>query len=573
MVFNIEVNNRVIQARKGETILTTLKRNGIKVPTLCNMKDFTPTGACRMCVVEVAGKDHLIPSCSFTVEEWMKISTHSPRVLRARKTIVELLLSNHPDDCLYCERNGHCELQKMAEDLNVRERRIPGKKSKYKIDKSSPSIIRDQSKCILCGRCVRVCEEQQAVSTLDFANRGSTLIISTALLKPLNFSNCINCGQCVVSCPTGALTEKFQFSELDHILYNHEKTVVAQYSPTIAVSIAQEFGLKSGKDINGIINAALRKIGFDLVFETAFGADISILEQSAEFIERMEKNENLPMLSSCCPSWIKYAEQNYPDLLSTISVVRSPQQIIGSLIRSHITSKNKLDPSNIYSVSIMPCTAKKYEAQRVEMGKKGVQDIDTVITTRELIRLIKLNGIDMDHLEPELADEPMSMASTSGKLCSVSGGSLEGLVRTISYRFNGKDLSVFKLNKLRTQRNIRELTIKLGKNDIRIAAVSGMANAVKLLEDVRSGKKKYHLIEIMACPGGCVNGGGQPIDHDENAIKNRMKAVYEIDNKEILKLAHRNQSVMKIYEEYLNQPFGKEAKEILHTNYSSKPVL
>jgi iron-only hydrogenase group A len=573
MVFNIEVNNRVIQARKGETILTALKRNGIKVPTLCNMKDFSPTGACRMCVVEVAGRDHLIPSCSFTVEEWMKISTHSPRVLRARKTIVELLLSNHPDDCLYCERNGLCELQKMAEDLNVRQRRIPGKKSKYKIDKSSTSIIRDQSKCILCGRCVRVCEEQQAVATLDFANRGSSLIISTALHKPLNFSNCINCGQCVVSCPTGALTEKFQFSDLDQILYNHDKTVVAQYSPTIAVSIAQEFGLKSGKDINGIINAALRKIGFDFVFETAFGADISILEQSAEFIQRLEKKEKLPLISSCCPSWIQYAEQNYPNFLSSVSVVRSPQQIVGSLIRNYISKINKIDPSKIYSVSIMPCTAKKSESQRVEMGRKGSQDIDTVLTTREFIRLIKLHGIDMDHLEPEPSNEPMSVTSSSGKLCSVSGGYLEGLARTISYKFNGKDLSAFKLNKLRTQRNIRELTIKLGKRDIKIAAVSGMAHAARLLEDVKSGKRKYQLIEIMACPGGCINGGGQPIDHDENAIRNRMKAVYDLDNKDTLKFAHRNPSVMKIYEEFLNHPSSKEAKEFLHTSYSSKPVF
>ncbi|HYW96275.1 MAG TPA: 2Fe-2S iron-sulfur cluster-binding protein, partial [Bacteroidales bacterium] len=273
MVFNIEVNKRIIQARKGETILTALRRNGIQVPTLCNMKDFSPTGACRMCVVEVEGKESLIPSCSYPVEEWMKISTHTPRVLKARKTIVELLLSNHPDDCLYCERNGSCELQEMAEDLNIRERRIPGRKSKFKIDKSGLAIVRDPSKCILCGRCVRVCEEQQAVSTLDFTRRGSDLVIAASFNKPLNFSNCISCGQCVIICPTGALTERLQYAELDQVLYDHRKKVVAQYSPTVAVSVAEEFGLKTGRDINGLINAALRKVGFDHVYETSFGAD------------------------------------------------------------------------------------------------------------------------------------------------------------------------------------------------------------------------------------------------------------------------------------------------------------
>jgi len=568
MVFNIEVNNSVIKARKGETILSALRRNGIKIPTLCNMKEFSPTGACRMCVVEVEGKESLIPSCSFPVEEWMKITTHSPRVLKARKTIVELLLSNHPDDCLYCEQNGNCELQTMAEDMNVRERKIPGKKSKYKIDKSSPGIIRDQSKCILCGRCVRVCEEQQAVSTFDFAYRGSKLMIGTAFLKPLNFSNCIACGQCVISCPTGALTEKHQFSELDQMLYDKEKKVVVQYSPSIAAAIAQEFGLKPGKDINGIINSALKKIGFDMVFETAFGADISVLEQTAEFIERFEKDKNLPLISSDCPAWIKFAEQYLSELLKNISSVRSPQQITASLIRNLVT-ENEPAENKPWQVSIMPCTAKKHEAQRVEMGEKGVQDIDTVLTTREFIRLIRLNGIDMEHLEPEPPDESFGIASSSGKLFSVGGGMTEALLRTIYYRFNENDISSSQLTKLRTQRNFTELSVKLGKKEIKVAAVSGMKNAVKLLEELKSGKRKYHIIEIMACPGGCVNGGGQPVSGDENLVKVRAKTIYDMDNKDLLRLAHRNPSVMKIYDEFLGKPGSKKAKDMLHTKYNA----
>ena len=359
MNINIEVNNRVIQARKGETILSALRRHSIHVPVLCNMKDLTPTGACRMCAVEVEGSENLLPSCSFTIESFMSVKTHSPRVLKARKTIVELLLSNHPDDCLYCERNGNCELQKMAEDMNIRERRIPGKKSRFKIDKSGTSIVRDPSKCILCGRCVRVCEEIQAVAAIDFTYRGSKLIISPPLNKPLNFSNCISCGQCVIVCPTGALTEKVQFSELDHSLHDASKKVIVQYSPAAAVSIAEEFGLRPGKDVNGLLNAALRKIGFDKVFDTSFGTDLYINEQAEEFLKRFESGENIPLITGCCPSWIIFAEQNLPDFLSKITSVKSPQQIMGTLIRTLIPEKENISPADIFSVSVMPCTSKK----------------------------------------------------------------------------------------------------------------------------------------------------------------------------------------------------------------------
>lgn len=565
MVFNIEVNNRPIQARKGETILTALRRNGIHVPTLCNMKDFSPTGACRMCVVEVEGKDGLIPSCSHPVEEWMHISTHTPRVIKARKTIVELLLSNHPDDCLYCERSGNCELQKMAEDLNVRERRIPGKKGKYKIDKSSAGIVRDPSKCILCGRCVRICEEMQAVSTLDFIQRGSKLLVATAMSKPLNFSNCISCGQCVVVCPTGALTEKMQFTEIDQALFDHQKKVVVQYSSAVAVSIAEEFGLRPSADLHGILNSALRKIGFDKVFDTGFAAEVMIMEQSSEFVARSEKEpEKLPLITGFCPSWIKYAEQFLPWTLPHISSVKSPQQIMASLIRSWYATIENIKPSDIYSVAITTCTSKKAEAQRPEMTSHGMPDIDTVLTSRELVRLIRLHGIDMLHLDPEPADEPLLSTGSAGKLFGVSGGSLEALLRTVYYNYTGDELSNLRLSKLRLARHLKEMTLKVGTRDLNIAAVSGMINAVKLLEDIKAGRKYYDIVEITACAGGCINGGGQPIRHDELTIRNRAKAIYDLDNKNMIKVAHKNPSIKKVYSDFFEGSITENALELIH---------
>ncbi len=519
------------------------------MPTLCNMKDFTPTGACRMCIVEVEGKSNLIPSCSYPVEEWMKITTHSPRVLKARKTIVELLLSNHPDDCLYCERNGNCELQELAEDLNVRERRIPGGKSKHKIDKSSPAIVRDPAKCLLCGRCVRVCEEKQAASTLDFSKRGSELRITTCMNKSLNFSNCISCGQCVVCCPTGALTEKVQFPVLDQVIFDHKKKVFVQYSPTIAGAIAEEFNLKPGDDIHGLISSALRKMGFDKIFETSFGADLLVMEQSDEFISRYEKNENLPYITSCCPSWVKFSEQYLPEIIPKLCTFRSPQQITGSLIRTYVSALDKTDPADIHSVSIMPCTAKKSEASRVEMTKKGLPDIDTVITTREFIRMIRMHGIEMDQLQPEASDEPLGGMSTSGKISGVSGGALESLLRTVYFKLTGEEPSSYRINKLRSVRNVKEVSVRAGKKEISAVAVSGIKNALQLLESVYAGKKKYDIIEVMACQGGCVNGGGQPITHDEAVMKNRVRAVYDLDNMDIIKAAHKNPQILKFYKD------------------------
>lgn len=571
--FNIEVNNRIIEVRKGETILSALYRNGIKVPTLCNMKDLSPTGACRICVVEVEGKENLVTSCSHPVEESMKIKTHSPRVVKARRTLVELLLSNHPDDCLYCERNGSCELQDLAVDLNIRERRISGKKSRHKLDLSSPSIVRDPAKCILCGRCVRVCDEIQNVSTLEFLNRGSKTLIGTAMARDLNFSSCVNCGRCVMVCPTGALHEHGYMDEVLDSLNNPSLNVVVQYGPAVTVSLAEEFGIKAGKDINGVINAALRKIGFKYIFDTSFAADLAVMETSNEILKKLESGEGFPIISSCCPAWVKYAEQFSPEILGNISTCKSPQQMLGSIIKSYFAPQHNINPNTIYSVAIMPCLAKKFEAQREEMTHKAISDVDVVLTTRELSRLIKLYGIDIHNIEPQTSDSPFGMRSSAGKLFGTSGGSTEAILRTLHYQITGKEIASAKLQDLRSNNGIKEILLKVGGKDFKVLLVSGLNGIDKVIEGVVNKTIDAHYIEIMACAGGCVNGGGQPFKAGEKDVKARARALYEIDETDSLKQSHKNALVNELYENFLEKPGSEKAKQQLHTSYTKRDVL
>ncbi len=573
MGVKLEVNGRSIEAEKGETILSALNRHGMHVPTICSMKDLSPSGACRMCVVEVEGSENLVPSCSFPIEGPMKIMTHSPRVLRARKTNVELLLSNHPDDCLYCERNGSCELQSLSEDLNIRERRIPGKRSPHKIDKSSPAIIRDPSKCILCGRCVRICEEIMATSTLDFAHRGNELKISTTLAKPLNYSNCTSCGQCLIACPTGALIEHVVFPELEAHIHAPGKMVVAQYSPAVTVSVAELLGCKPGTDLSGIINAVLRRYGFDKVFETSFGADLMIMEQARIYQERKMEGQNLPLITSSCPAWIHYAEQYYPDLLPMLSPLKSPQQMAGALIREWFHTVAKEDGKEIISVVISSCSAAKTEARRVEMTRAGIPVIDLVLTTRELARMIKLSGLDLDRLEPELPDAPFYSTGSAGKLCGVAGGEAEATIRTIYAQISGNELPASKLHRFRIHKPYREMIVKAGKTEIKMGTVSGLANAVSLIEELKAGKRKLDFLEVMACPDGCINGGGQPIPADEKLIRARTKAVYDMDNGSKEHTAHSNVLAQEIYRDLLKEVGGILSQDLFYTTYSKREVL
>jgi len=572
MIFDIEVNNKIIKARKGETILSALKRNGIKVPTLCFMEDLLPTGACRICVVEVDGQDNLVPSCAQPVEEWMKIKTHSPKVIKARKTIVELLLSNHPDDCLYCERNGNCELQSLSIELNVLERRISGRKGNQKADRSGSSMIRDPKKCVLCGRCVRVCEEVVGVNAIDFVKKGNKCEINTSFGKGINLSCCVNCGQCIMVCPTGALYERDHLPEVIDMLNNKEKHVVVQYSPVISVSLAEEFGVKAGKDINGMLNAALRKIGFNKVFDASFGADINTIEVASQLVKRINENKCLPMLSSCCPAWVKYVEQSHADLIPNLATVKSPQQIMGALIKAYYAENQNIAAENIYTVAVMPCIAKKFEAQREEMTHKGISDVDAVLTTRELARLIRLYGIDLMNIESELADTILGTRSSSAKLYGVSGGVTEAVVRTVYNKLNNADLINYKISELRAfNKNRIEFKLKTAKAEIGFAVVSDMINAEKILNEIKSGRNDLHFIEVMACSNGCVNGGGQPIPARKEDIKARIKSIYDVDDKESIKFAYKNPQLGEIYKNFLSDE--EKSKEHLHTAFNKRDVL
>jgi iron-only hydrogenase group A len=573
MIFEIEINNKPVKVKKGDTIKSVLDSIGIKVPTLCSMKDFTPTGMCRMCVVEVEGKSNLIPSCSFKVEEWMKIRTHSPRVIKARKTIVELLLANHPDDCLYCERNGTCELQELAEDLHVRERRVPWNKTKHKIDKSGVSIVHEPDKCILCGRCVRVCKEVVGVSTIDFTNRGIYTSVQTALNKAMNFSSCINCGQCILVCPTAALTERINFSELETFFHDPAKKMVALYSPSVSITLADEFGIRPGKDMSGIINAVLRKIGFDKVIDSSFGTDVMIMEQSREILNRLKNGGPFPMFTSCCQAWVKYAEQFKPEFLPYLSTTKSAHQIMGALIKSYFAEKEKFPFENIHTVAIMPCTAKKFEAMRPEMTQQGISDIDSVITTRELVRLIRMYGIDVANIEPEPADKFLASQSTSGKLADITGGTAEAALRTFYKFICNKEMADNKQMSLRGTKAIKKMRLNIGKYDFGTAVVNGMSNINAIFDEMASGQTNLHYVEVMACPGGCIAGGGQPIFDRENALRTRTKTIYEIDEKELQKATHKSDQLNEFYEKFLNKlPEGK-SDALLHTSYSKRDVL
>ncbi len=569
----IIVNHKAVEANANETVLDVLNREGIKVPTLCHLKNMLPTGACRMCVVEDTASGRLITSCSTPVFDGLSVLTHSQRVVSSRKTIVELLLSNHPDDCLYCVRNKNCELQNLSEELNVTERRITGKKNKLPIDRSGSSLVRDPEKCILCGRCVRVCEEVMGVACIDFIKRGSHAMVATAFNRGINLSSCINCGQCIMVCPTGALTEKQSFPEILNALRNPKKKVAIQYAPSISVSIAEEFGMEPGKDINGIMNAALRKIGFDFVFDTTFGADLTIMEESAELIHRIQTGGVLPMITSCCPGWIKYAEQFAPDFIGNLSSCKSPQQMTGAILKTHFAESAYLQTEDVYSVSIMPCTAKKFEGDRKELTRNGISDVDSVLTTRELVKLINLYGVNMHALKPEPADNPLGTRTSAGKLFGASGGVMEAAIRTAYFKITGTEMSDLKIPQLRDMKGRKEARIKIGELEVGVAVVNGLVNARALLNEIREGRSDIQFIEVMACPGGCVGGGGQPIKMSEEAIKARMMSLYKIDENETVKVSHKNPDIQKLYADFLSEPLGHKSHELLHTHFQKRDVI
>lgn len=571
-MIEMQVDGRIIEAKAGETILSALKREGIHVPTLCHMEGLPPSGACRMCIVEMDGAPNFVPACSYPVAQGMKIQTRSPKVLDARRTIVELLLGNHPDDCLYCARNGKCDLQKLSQSMGIRERLFRGKRNEKEKDVSGP-IVRDPEKCILCGRCVRICEEIQGIGAIDFVGRGCKAYIGTAFDQGLNVSTCINCGQCIIGCPTGALSEKSYVEEVIAALEDPNKLVVVQHAPSVSVSLAEEFGMEPGQDVDGKMVAALRRIGFDRVFDTSFAADLTIMEEASELAHRIQSGGALPMFTSCSPGWIKFVEQFYPDFLPNLSSCKSPQQMMGAIVKSYFAQREKVDPSQIVSVSIMPCTAKKFESSRPEMAPGHIPDVDYVLTTRELGQLLHMYGVDLLAMTPQTADTPFGERSTAGKIFGASGGVMEAAVRTAHYLLTGKEMAKLDIQPLRGMKGAKELRARIGDLDVGAAVVSGLGNARKLLDDIRAGRKDLHFIEVMTCPGGCINGGGQPINADINAARSRMQALYKIDQTETNRVSHKNPYIIRLYDEFLGKPLGEKSHGLLHTHYSSRDVL
>lgn len=567
-------NGNQIPFKDGDTILSALRNAGIKIPTLCHIEGLPPTGACRICVVEDAKTGNLIPSCSFPAVENISIYTHSQKVIKARKTIVELLLANHPDDCLYCDRNLNCELQSLAEEHGVRQRRITAERIQRFVDNSSPSIMRDPEKCILCGKCVRTCEEIQGVSAIDFSGRGSQSQISTAFNASLNLSTCVNCGQCVNVCPTGALVERSSIREVVEALQDPDKIVVVQHAPAVSVSVAEDLGLEPGIDIVGAMTAALKQIGVKYVFDTSFSADLTIMEEATELVHRITNNGVLPMITSCSPAWIKFAETFYPQLLPNISSCKSPQQMLGAIIKNYWAPMvAKIPSEKVFSVSAMPCTAKKFELEREEMVSKGTSDIDVVLTTRELAKLIKMYSIDINKMEPVECDMPFGERSSAGKLFGASGGVMEAAIRSAYFMLTGNELENLVISELRDKENFRAITVNINGLEVKAGVVSGLGNARLILDKMVKNECDLHFLEIMSCPGGCINGGGQPKALDKDAVRKRLMALYTIDELAELRVSHKNKALMELYDKFLGEPGSHKAHELLHTTYQKRTGL
>ena len=576
-MIKINIDGRDIEVEKGITVLQAARKAKIDIPTLCFLKEINAAGDCRMCIVEIEGRRGLVPSCNTMVEEGMKIKTNTPEINEARRVILDLILSSHNRTCLTCVRNGNCELQALAEKFGMGEIEYSGQEVEPHIDDLSPSIVRDASKCIMCKRCVATCKNIQKISAIDVAGRGFKSHISTTNEASLNDVNCVNCGQCIQSCPTGALREKETIDDVWLNLKNQDKYVVVQTAPAVRVALGEEFGMPIGTNVTGKMVTALKRLGFDKVFDTNTGADITIMEEASEFIERVSQNGTLPMITSCSPGWIKYIEMNYPELLPHLSTCKSPHQMFGALVKTYFAEKEGIDPSKIYMVSVMPCVAKKFERQRSEMQVDGLDDVDNVITTRELARMIKQANIEFAELEDSEFDDPMGEATGAAAIFGTTGGVMEAALRTAQDVLTGEDLPKIDFEDVRGGKGIKRATVNVAGKDIKVVAASGLANAQKIMEEIKSGNADYQFVEIMACPGGCIMGGGQPIKSSKvrrevDVRKLRADALYSIDEKSTIRKSHENPAVKKIYEEFLEKPGSHKAHKLLHTHYKERPM-
>lgn len=574
-MINLTIDDQKISVPKGTTILQAAKQAGIDIPTLCFLKEINEVGDCRMCIVEVEGRKGFATSCIQTVEEGMVVHTHTPNVLEARHMILDLIISNHSKDCLTCTRSGNCELQALATKFNVLQVEFEGERTEHKIDDLSPSIVRDFNKCILCRRCVAACKNVQKIGAIDCINRGFESCISTVGDHSLNDVNCTFCGQCIEACPTGALHEKETINDVWTKLKDPDSIVIVQTAPAVRVALGEEFGMEIGTNVTGKMVTALKRLGFDKVFDTNTGADLTIMEEANEFINRFKNNDNLPMITSCSPGWVKYIEMNYPELLPHLSSCKSPHEMFGAIIKTYYAKKENIDPKKIYVVSVMPCIAKKFERQREEMKEGELFDVDNVITTRELARMIKQANIEFNKLEDSKFDNPMGEATGAGAIFGVTGGVMEAALRTAQDTLTGENLPQINFEEVRGTQNIKRANIKIAGKEIKVVAASGLANAKTILEEIKRGKADYQFVEIMACPGGCIMGGGQPIKSSKiqaevDVKKLRAQALYSIDEKSVIRKSHENPVMKKIYKEFLGKPGSELAEELLHTTYEKR---
>ncbi|WP_026485852.1 NADH-dependent [FeFe] hydrogenase, group A6 [Caldanaerobius polysaccharolyticus] len=574
---SVTIDGVKVEVPKNYTILQAAKEAGVDIPTLCYLKGINEIGACRICVVEVQGAKALQASCVAPVSDGMVVRTNTPVVREARKATLELILSDHDRSCLTCIRNGNCELQALANEFNISELRFEGARHQSEIDDLSASIVRNSNKCVLCRRCVSMCSNVQTVNAIGVNERGFRSVVSPIYGMSLADSPCINCGQCVISCPTGALYEKDHTARVWEALADPEKYVVAQTAPAVRVALGEEFGMPIGTRVTGKMVAALKRLGFDKVFDTNFGADLTIMEEGNELLHRLKNGGKLPMITSCSPGWVKFCEHYYPEFLDNLSTCKSPHQMLGAIIKSYYAEKMGIDPSKIYVVSIMPCTAKKFEIDRPEMEHDGLRDVDAVLTTRELARMIKEANINFNRLEDEEFDDPLGEATGAGAIFGVTGGVMEAALRTVADIVEGKDLHEFEYTDVRGLEGVREATVRIGDFELRLAVVNGTGNARKLLDKVKAGEANYHFIEVMGCPGGCINGGGQPIvsskmqrEVDVRAL--RAKAIYEEDKNLPIRKSHKNPQIVVLYEEYLKEPLGHRSHELLHTKYKERKL-
>lgn len=574
----IKINGMDVTAPAGSTILEAARLAHIEIPTLCYLKEINEIGACRMCVVEVKGAKTLVTACVYPINEGMEVWTNTPKVVESRKKTLQLLLSNHRKECLSCVRSGNCELQQLCRDLGVTdEHKYDGEMLESEIDTSAAHMIRDNSKCILCRRCVAVCEKVQGIGVIGANERGFKTYIGSAFDMGLGETSCVSCGQCIAVCPTGALREKDYIDEVLEAVADPEKYVCVQTAPAVRAALGEEFGYPMGTDVEGKMAAALRRIGFDKVFDTNFSADLTIMEEAHEFLDRVQNGGVLPMITSCSPGWIKYCEHYFPDMTENLSSCKSPQQMFGAVLKTYYAEKMGMDPKKIISVSIMPCTAKKFEIGRPDQSAAGVPDVDYAMTTRELARMIKRLGIRFNELPDEGFDDPLGESTGAAVIFGATGGVMEAALRTAVETLTGEELPNPDFVDVRGTKGIKEASYNVAGMDVKVAVASGLGNARELLEKVKSGEADYHFIEIMGCPGGCVNGGGQP--QVSGTVRNtvdvqgiRAKVLYDNDAAKAIRKSHENPSIKKVYEEYFGEPGSHKAHEVLHTTYVKRSV-